>query len=79
MGAASGLVSLALIALLGIWVMYNRSRNDAAFTSCFDKGVAYLKAVGSYPDLSTGESATGEVIDRCKRLPTAFDGLEDVR
>lgn len=60
-------------------VMHNRAENDEAFRQCQTKGVAYYKAVGSYPRFSTGEFAESEVAARCTKEPWSFDGTETLK
>ena len=78
MGWKGGLVGMTLIGLLGLWMLHNRSRHEAEFNRCYSNGIAYYKAVGSYPHFSTGELASDEVVLRCKNMPIAFDGIENV-
>ena len=40
---------------------------------CIDRGIAYFKEVGAYPNLkSTGEKAETVAKKRCNRITTAF-------
>jgi hypothetical protein len=39
--------------------------NEAALNACIDKGVKYYQDLGSYPTLSTGESADLKIREKC--------------
>lgn len=41
-------------------------------SSCYERGLAYFRAIGSYPNLSDGRSATDVAYERCARSATAF-------
>lgn len=44
--------------------------------TCFERGVAYYKEIGSYPTLSTGEDAKERIRGMCSRSKIAF-GTDD--
>jgi hypothetical protein len=46
--------------------------DNAAGTSCFDRGVAYYREIGSYPTLSNGENADRKIAGMCERSNMAF-------
>lgn len=43
-----------------------------SYTACVNTGIAWFKEIGSYPNLSTGESAEYAARDRCGRTTSAF-------
>ena len=42
---------------------------------CFEEGVAYYKAIESYPTLSTGKSADDLIIEKCGFNPEMFKDM----
>lgn len=46
---------------------------ELEFKNCMNKGVKYYKNLGSYPTLSTGESADLKIKEKCKFNINMFD------
>lgn len=44
-------------------------------STCFNEGVAYYKAIGSYPTLSTGKPADDLIIEKCGFNPDMFKDM----
>jgi hypothetical protein len=49
--------------------------DSAEFQDCVKKGETYYKEIGSYPRLSTGESADELIKQKCYNTTGAFDGI----
>jgi hypothetical protein len=69
-----------------VWITVFSHSNDPAKSSpnpeveaCVNKGVAYFKAIGSYPTLKSapniGRSSEVVARERCNRTTTAFGAL----
>lgn len=43
-----------------------------SYSECYENGIAYYKEIGSFPRFSTGEDATTEASERCRRSLLAF-------
>ena len=54
----------------------NGDNNKIAIESCINRGIAYFKTIGSYPNLlsepNAGRSAEIVAYERCNRTTTAF-------
>jgi len=42
-----------------------KAKEEVALNSCIEKGVKYYQDIGSYPTLSTGESADIKIREKC--------------
>ncbi len=60
---------VALVVILAIVAMFKSCGTAGA---CQERGVSYYKEIGSYPRLSTGESADEKIKGMCGRNANAF-------
>jgi hypothetical protein len=71
-----GCFGALVIVLFVVWVVWPQSKprsKSSGITNCVEKGVAYFKDIGSYPNLSTGRDARSVALERCSRTTKAFD------
>lgn len=62
------IAGVVIVVLIGSVVgMFLPKGNPVAKSSCYARGVAYYTAIGSFPTLSTGESAIGKIEGMCER------------
>lgn len=67
------LVILCILALTACGSSKSDSNQEIALNTCIQKGVKYYQNLGSYPTLSTGESADLKIKDKCNFNINIFD------